>query len=122
MDDLGRNQKAFGAWGEQLAAAYLSNLGYQIVFRNYRCRYGEMDLVCRYETVWCFVEVKTRQSTRYGDGWQAITIGKQKRLRLIARYFLNEVADAVSGARFDIVAIDYRSETDYQIRLLQNAF
>jgi putative endonuclease len=122
MDNFEYNQKALGVWGEQLAAAYLNDLGYQIVFRNYRCRYGEMDLVCRHETIWCFVEVKTRRSTEYGQGWQAITIRKQKRLRLIARCFLNEIADAVSGARFDIVAIDYRSATDYRIRLLQNAF
>jgi putative endonuclease len=116
------DKKAFGAWGEQLAADYLQKAGYEIVCRNYRCRYGELDLVCREEGVWCFVEVKVRKSTQYGDGLQAITTLKKKHLRAAARVFLNQQNDTDGAGRFDIVAIQYNSLVDYEICLVQNAF
>jgi putative endonuclease len=116
------NKKVFGAWGEQIAADYLESLGYKIISRNYRCRYGEIDLVCTDGPVWSFVEVKTRKSFRYGDGLQAITAHKRKNMTRVALYFLNQsnIPEAIS--RFDVVAIDYRSAIDYRICLVQNAF
>jgi putative endonuclease len=115
-------KKALGSWGEQVAAKYLHGLGYEIVCRNYRCRYGELDLVCRLGGVWCFVEVKARKSLQYGDGLAAITAVKQKHLRGAAQYFLSRHNLAEAAARFDIVAIQYRSAVDYEISLVQNAF
>jgi putative endonuclease len=122
MDNFDRDKKTFGSWGEQLAADYLQKLGYEIVCRNYRCRYGELDLVCRKEATWCFVEVKTRKSIQYGDGLQAITPLKQKHMRRVAWYFLNQQDAFEAAARFDIVAIKYRSVAEYEIYLVQNAF
>ncbi|MGD8401176.1 MAG: YraN family protein [Bacillota bacterium] len=116
------DKKTFGTWGEQLAADYLQNAGYEIVCRNYRCRYGELDLVCREGGVWCFVEVKVRRSTQYGNGLQAITASKKRHLRAAARVFLNQRNDADGAGRFDIVAIQYHSVVDYEICLVQNAF
>ena len=122
MENFNHDKKAFGSWGEQLAADYLQNLGYEIVCRNYRCRYGELDLVCRKEAIWCFVEVKARRSTQYGDGLQAITPLKQKHMRRAAWYYLNQQDASEAAARFDIVAINYRSVVEYEICLVQNAF
>lgn len=116
------NKKAFGTWGERLAAEHLKTMGYKIVYRNYRCRFGEIDLICRDGAVWSFVEVKTRKSTQYGDGLYAITPLKQKHLYNVALYFLNQIHDTDAAARFDVVSIRYRSEFDYDICLVQNAF
>ncbi|HYH05271.1 MAG TPA: YraN family protein [Bacillota bacterium] len=122
MENIYNNKKALGSWGERLAAEHLKAMGYKIVYRNYRCRFGEIDLICRDGAVWCFVEVKTRKSTQYGDGLQAITPLKQKHLYSVALYFLNQIHDTDAAARFDVVSIRYQSEFDYDICLVQNAF
>ncbi|HEY8464273.1 MAG TPA: YraN family protein [Bacillota bacterium] len=122
MDNNYNYNKAFGSRGEQLAADHLKSLGYKIVFRNYRCRFGEIDLICRDGTVWCFVEVKTRKASQYGEGWEAITPLKQKHLYNVALYFLNQIHNTDAAARFDVISIRYRSESDYEICLIQNAF
>jgi putative endonuclease len=122
MDYSYKDRKILGSWGEQVAAEYLQSLGYEVICRNYRCYYGELDLVCRLQTIWCFVEVKTRKSMQYGDGLQAITPTKQKHLRSAARYFLCQRNLVDVAARFDVVAIKYISKTEYEISLVQNAF
>lgn len=122
MENFHNNKKAFGSWGEQLAADYLKTMGYKIVFRNYRCRFGEIDLICRDDSVWCFVEVKARKSSLYGDGLQAITPQKQKHMHGVALYFLNQIHDTDAEARFDVVSIRFKSESEYEVCLVQNAF
>lgn len=117
------NRRLLGKWGEEIAAAYLANHGYRIVSHNYRCPYGEMDLICQEKAVWCFVEVKTRRrNSMYGKGYNSVTLVKQRRLIRIAQYFLGEQGLGESEARFDVISIDYASPRDYQIELLKNAF
>jgi putative endonuclease len=120
--EIFKNKKLFGAWGEQIAADYLESLGYEIVCRNYRCRYGEIDLICMDGPVWSFVEVKTRKSFQYGDGLQAITVHKRRNMTRVALYFLNQSDLPDAASRFDVVAIDCRSAVDYRIFLVRNAF
>ena len=75
-----------GAFGEQLAVDHLSGLGLQVLARNWRCRYGELDVIAadpHPDTV-VFVEVKTRTSDRFGGVEQAVTPQKVRRLRRLA--------------------------------------
>lgn len=117
------NRRFLGQWGEETAAAYLTGHGYQIVQRNYRCLYGEMDLICKEKATWCFVEVKTRRRySAYGKGYEGVTPVKQRRLIRIAEYFLSERALGEAAVRFDVVSIDYGSPRDYRLSLLKNAF
>ena len=64
---------AVGKIGESLAADYLQNCGHQIYERNYRTRFGEVDLVTKQVDRLVFVEVKTRRSERYGLPQAAVT-------------------------------------------------
>jgi len=74
-----------GAWGEQYAAQYLQEQGYEIVEQNYRYgRVGEIDIVARDGDTWVFVEVKTRRSHRFGLPEEAVTLAKQTQLRKLA--------------------------------------
>ena len=119
------NSKArqhLGAWGEEIAAAYLKNLGYQIIASNYRTRYGELDLICRDGGVWCFIEVKTRKNRRFGYGYQAVTLKKQRHMMLAAQIYLSQARLMEVPVRFDIVSIDFKTAADYQISLINNAF
>ena len=60
------DSKELGRCGERLAAGYLSSHGYSVLEMNYRCRFGELDIVARRDDMVIFAEVKTRRSGRFG--------------------------------------------------------
>ena len=97
-----------GLDGEEAAALELERRGYDIVARRYRTRLGELDIVARDGGVLVFVEVKTRSTPAFGDGLEAITADKRRRLVRMAHEYLwiNGLAD--EACRFDVVAIDVR--------------
>ena len=115
------NRKKIGEWGERIAARYLADHGYQIIACNYRTGYGEIDLICRSGDVWCFVEVKTRRSQRYGLGYQGVTPQKQRHMILAAQSYLDQYGLQEAPVRFDVVSIDWIGGSEYRIELVKNA-
>ena len=93
-----------GAWGEECAAAYLRRRGYRILARNYRCRFGEIDLIAWDKSVLCFVEVKTRTNTQMGLPREYVTAGKQARIRKTALFYLCDNG-LDCPARFDVAEV-----------------
>ena len=77
-----------GKLGEQIAARYLSSLGFIILAQNFKKRYGEIDIVAREGKTLVFVEVKTRKGTKYGTAEEAITPWKLHSLIKSAEYYL----------------------------------
>ncbi|MGE5581122.1 MAG: YraN family protein [Bacillota bacterium] len=116
------DKKALGDWGEHLAADYLKNQGYLLIANNYRCPYGEIDLIAREGPIWCFIEVKTRMGLSFGYGYQGVTRTKQKHIIKVAQYYLNRAGLYEAPARFDIVSIDFVAVDQYRIELIRNAF
>ncbi len=116
------NKRDFGNWGEQIAVDFLQKQGYRMVKRNFRCPYGEIDLIAKEKDIWCFIEVKARKSKSFGYGFDSVTRAKQKHIIKVAQYYLNQSALYEAPARFDVVSIDFVSEKDYQIQLIRNAF
>ena len=82
-----RTQK-IGRWGEDLAARFLVGKGYKILARNWRTRYGEVDIVAELNNVIHFVEVKTRTGLKTGEPEEAINYFKMRRLLLAGQGFL----------------------------------
>lgn len=74
--------------GEDGACAYLESQGYKILKRNYRCYSGEIDIIAAKGPTLSFIEVKTRSSTLYGLPREAVTYGKQKKIRRCAETYL----------------------------------
>ncbi len=96
-----------GALGEQLAADHLAGLGLRIVCRNWRCRYGELDLIAvdpSADTV-IFVEVKTRTGDGFGGLEQAVTPQKARRLRRLAGIWLAAQDRRWAQVRIDVVGV-----------------
>jgi putative endonuclease len=95
-----------GVLGEQLAAEHFERLGYEVVARNHRTRFGEIDLVACDAEVLVFVEVKTRREGS-GSPWDALHEAKQRRVRSMAAAYLREVADRPRrpAIRFDAVGV-----------------
>jgi putative endonuclease len=101
-------RRRLGRIGEDLAHAHLERLGYELVVRNHRTRWGEIDLVVYDGRVLVFVEVKTRRASGSGRGpWEALHERKQIQVRRMAAAFLAEVDDRprATELRFDAVGV-----------------
>ena len=94
-----------GLRGEALAEQYLLNHGMILLCRRFRGGDGEIDLIMQDAAAVVFVEVKSRPSSRTGDGLLAITPGKQRRMLHAAQAYLMERNDFTLQVRFDIVEI-----------------
>jgi putative endonuclease len=97
-----------GRLGEDLALAHLERLGFSLVTRNHRTRFGEIDLVVFDGSSLVFVEVKTRRANSAGRGpWEALHERKRQQVRRMAAAYLLEVADRPHSAdvRFDAVGV-----------------
>ena len=77
-----------GRYGEDLAARFLIKQGFKILARNWRTRYGELDLVGEKNSIIDFVEVKTRTGLVTGEPEEAINFFKMRRLQAAAQSFL----------------------------------
>ena len=105
-----------GKAGEDSAAAHLQSLGYRIVKRNLRGPGGEIDIVAWDGEILAFVEVKARDSRRFGSALAAVDARKRKRLRALAADFLQVFAPHAK-ARFDVLTVERGS-----LALHRNAF
>ena len=94
-----------GQSGELLAARHLERAGLTIVERNFRTRYGEIDLVARDGDCLVFVEVRVRRTPGFGGAAESITVAKQDRLRRAAALYLARLQDE-PACRFDAVLIE----------------
>jgi putative endonuclease len=97
-----------GRIGEDLALAHLERLGYTLVARNHRTRYGELDLVVFDGRTLVFVEVKTRRASGSGRGpWEALHERKRRQVRRMAAAFLLEATDRPRSPdlRFDAIGV-----------------
>ena len=112
------SRQSLGRWGEDIAADYLSRLGYEIIARNVRTSYGEIDLVTRQSVdhqtidpliVTVFVEVKTRTSRLFGAPEEAITHRKQQHMLTAAQSYIQQHPEITGHWRIDVIAIERQS-------------
>ncbi|WP_280406169.1 YraN family protein [Nocardia brasiliensis] len=99
------DKQALGAHGEELAAQFLRTAGMEIVARNWRCRYGELDLIVQDAEVTAFVEVKTRSGLGFGVPAESVTFAKRQRIRRLALLWLAEQEGPWRRIRFDVVSV-----------------
>jgi putative endonuclease len=111
-------RQASGRMAEDRALAYLQQRGLKLVERNFRCKGGEIDLVLAEPVsgLLVFVEVRQRNSRRYGGAAASVTRSKQAKLIIAAEVFLQRYAQP-PACRFDVVAID-----DDAIEWIRQAF
>jgi putative endonuclease len=110
-----------GERGENVAAKYLTQLGYRILQRNYRSKLGEIDIVARDGRVLVFVEVKTRADAQPRPEDQ-VNLEKQNQITKSASLYLNRFGHPQPPARFDVIAIVWPDGREPQIEHHQNAF
>jgi putative endonuclease len=94
-----------GRAGEDAAAALLQGMGFRILDRNWRCSFGELDIVAARGTTVVFCEVKARAAREWGEPAEAVDRRKQARLRRLAGRWLAEHKAPFSRVRFDVVSV-----------------
>ena len=96
-----------GALGERLAVQHLQSVGLRVLARNWRCRYGELDVIAADDAVRVavFVEVKTRTTDRFGGVEYAVTPDKLRRLRRLAGLWLAGQDARWSRVRIDVIGV-----------------
>ncbi len=120
----GQESRALGQWGEERAAKYLRDRGYTICAANWRCRFGELDLVADDGVYLCFVEVKLRKSDAFGAAAAYVDRRKQEKLRAAAELYLAEHPTGLQP-RFDVIEVYAPRGMDPEnvdIRHWENAF
>ncbi|HUV50947.1 MAG TPA: YraN family protein [Anaerolineae bacterium] len=126
-----RDQK-FGEKGESVAVDCLKKQGYRIIELNYRTKLGEIDIIAKQGETLVFIEVKARKSSRFGRPELAVTPKKQRKISMVALYYLKSTKQSNTKARFDVVAINSTNSTEAtkaikakerpNIKIIKNAF
>jgi putative endonuclease len=113
------DRQELGRDGEDAAAGYLTQHGMALVSRNWRCRYGEIDIIAREGAVLVFCEVKTRRGTGYGVPLAAITAAKLARIRRLAALWLVETGGHRGPVRIDAVGVLRHPDGRFEIEHLR---
>ncbi len=111
MGERSSTRQQTGVSGEDLAAAFLERRGWLVLARNWRCRYGEIDLIARDpDGALVVCEVKTRRGLGYGDPLEALTRAKVARLRRLTAEWLHAQDSAVGVVRMDAIGVLMRPD------------
>jgi putative endonuclease len=106
-----------GQSAETLAEAFLEKQGLKLVTRNWRCRFGEIDLIMQDGPTRVFVEVRLRNRNDFGGAAASVTTAKQKKLLAAARLYLTTLK-TLPPCRFDVVALTGDAPPEW----IKNAF
>jgi putative endonuclease len=117
------NKREKGTYFEELACNYLKENGATILFRNFRCRSGEIDIIAKDGRYISFIEVKYRTGAKYGVAEAAVDLRKQRTICRVSDFFRRQnkiTADAAQ--RFDVVAMMQEDDGTVHIKWHKNAF
>jgi putative endonuclease len=118
---MSNERQQVGIEGESLACAELESLGYVIIERRYRSRFGEIDIVANDAGTVVFVEVKTKTNDSFGDPVEEVTPQKQRQIASMGQEYATYCCPPSTQCRFDVVAVDL-SVTPAKITVYQDAF
>ena len=114
-------RQQLGLQGEALACAELERAGYLILERRFRSRFGEIDIIAKDGATVVFVEVKAKNSGRFGDPVEMVTADKRRRLVSMGEAYVATHGLHVIPCRFDVVAVDM-SSLPPRVTLYRDAF
>jgi len=106
-------KRIFGDRGESISCGYLKNNGYEILNRNYSCKFGEVDIIAKKNETIVFVEVKTRKNNYFGEPQEFVDYRKLERMNMAVDCFINyaNIEDSYN-IRIDVIEILFDSAGD----------
>ena len=111
-----------GERGEALAWSYLKKQGYSIREKNYRTRFGEIDVIASRQGTLVFLEIKTRRNHNFGLPEEAVDWRKRQKMIRVAESYLQKKKIENREARFDILSVTWDGVEEPHFVLLENAF
>ena len=118
---MGNRKQQLGEKGEAIAVRQLKKDGYKILETNYLTKLGEIDIIAKDRDTIVFVEVKARRSVHFGSPKEAVSAQKQKKISLVALYYLKTTNQLTTKARFDVVAVNLNRDKP-RVEIIKNAF
>lgn len=115
------NLRKIGQKGENVAQKYLKELGFKVVEANFRCKIGEIDIIAAKNKELYFVEVKTRNSTKFGFPLESINLRKREQVIRVAKYYLMKLSKPVK-CHFSAIGILKKSGSEDIIQFFPDAF
>ena len=115
--------KDIGSYTENIAATYLLNNGYSILDRNYRNKFGEIDIICQKDNIIIFVEIKSRYTNSFGSPLESVSCHKQKKIILLSKFYILYKKLSDFNIRYDVIEIylNHLNNT-YEVNHLEDAF
>lgn len=114
-----KHNQRIGKWGEDVAAEHLTQNGYEIIGRNVRTPYGEIDIVAKQNNITIFVEVKTRTSNKMGLPEESITTRKREHMISCAEQYAMD--NEIDHWRIDVISIEGKPGIETKITYFENA-
>ncbi len=120
--EIKKNSFHLGKSGEETAVLFLKKTGYLILERNYRNRFGEIDVIAKDGDFLVFVEVKTRKSFRCGKPFESVDYRKQRQISKVALDYISRNDEYDRPARFDVIAVTLQKNNQAKVDIIRNAF
>lgn len=114
-----KHNQTVGQWGEAAAAAYLSQRGYEIIARNARTPYGEIDIIATQGDITIFIEVKTLTASRNFFPEHNVTARKREHMLACAEHYAAE--RMIDHWQIDVVAVEGNQGAEPKITHFENA-
>lgn len=111
------NSISKGSRGELYAVRYLRNKGYYIITSNFNCRFGEIDIIAKFDSYIVFVEVKTRANNAFVTGRESVTKSKQRKIITSAMIFMSNFEYDLQP-RFDVIEIVTKPGEKFEVEEL----
>lgn len=121
MKQQENHRQTLGKLGETIASEYLVDHGYTLIERNFKARYGEIDLIVSKNNILVFVEVKTRIGKKYGIPEEAVTSRKIHEVLITSEYYALLHPELPTSHRIDVIAIElFPDKTIQDLRHIEN--
>ncbi len=114
------DKKDFGKLGEEIAINYFKNKGYKIIDKNFRTRFGEIDIICEKDNSIIFIEVRTKRDSSLLLPEESITKIKIENYKKLALQYLINSKRKFKDIKFDFLGIEYKSEKDFKLTHIEN--
>jgi putative endonuclease len=114
-----KHNQRIGKWGEDAVATYLTERGYEVLARNARTPYGEIDIISQQDNVTIFIEVKTLTSSRNFFPEQNVTARKREHMMACAQHYAAE--NAIDHWQIDVIAVEGKVGAKPRITHFENA-
>ena len=114
-----KHNQRIGKWGEDVAAEHLTQKGYDVIGRNVRTPYGEIDIIAKQNEITIFVEVKTRTSNKLGLPEESITPRKREHMIACAEHYAAE--NEIDHWQIDVISVEGKPGSTPKVTYFENA-